>query len=210
MKRIIYLIRHAEAEKLKNRYLTSQESQAQNEKLALTLEGIKQAEELVKIEELQNVTKLWSSNYTRAIATAEYIAKEMDLDINVDKNFGERKLGDLTALEELGKTKKYKYTTEQLLDNNLKNIDGESRKEVEERIYNATMKLLDSTLSETIAVVSHGAAIKFLLMKWCTLNNNFDIMYDGKVICTEDYANTKIIKLIFEEKTLINIENIPK
>lgn len=210
MKRNIYFIRHAKAEKLKDKYLSSQESQLQNEKLTLTLEGIKQAEELIKIEELQKITELWSSNYERTMATASYIAKKLGLDIKVDASFGERKLGDLNALENLGKTKKYKYTTEQLLNKDLKNVDGESRKEVEERMYDAIMRILENTVSENIAVISHGAAIKFLLMKWCTLDKYFNIIYNEKVICTEDFANANIIKLIFEEKTLINIENISK
>ena len=51
--------------------------------------------------------------------------------------------GDLRSLRELGKCKSNSFTIEQLLDENLKNIEGESRKEVFERmekIFNIILK----------------------------------------------------------------------
>lgn len=76
--------------------------------------------------------------------------------------------------------KKYKYTTAQLLDENLKNEGGESRKEVTERMTKALNRILNKYCGKRVAIVSHGAAINYLLMKWCTFNENQKIEYNGE------------------------------
>lgn len=88
----IYLIRHSEQLKIKNRSCVSESSQISNEKIILSVEGEKKAEELSKIKELSNIDALWSSNYIRAIATAKYIANRNKIEINIDENLNERKL----------------------------------------------------------------------------------------------------------------------
>ena len=85
----IYLIRHSEQLRLKN---DEEESQIANEKIILSVEGEKKAEEISKLSELQNIDVLWSSNYVRALSTAKYISLENNIEINIDKNFNERKL----------------------------------------------------------------------------------------------------------------------
>lgn len=86
----IYLIRHSE--QLKTKIDIQEDSQIANEKIILSVEGEKKAEQISKLEELKNIYELWSSSYVRAISTAKYIAKENNLEINIDKNLGERKL----------------------------------------------------------------------------------------------------------------------
>lgn len=85
----IYLIRHSEQLRLKN---DEEESQIANEKIILSVEGEKKAEEISNLSELQNIDVLWSSNYVRALSTAKYISLENNIQINIDKNFNERKL----------------------------------------------------------------------------------------------------------------------
>ena len=125
-----------------------------------------------------------------------------NLNINIDEKLGERKLGNLEKLRILGRNKKYSYTIEQLLDENLKNTGGESRKEVTKRMEQAFNKILSDNIGKRVAIISHGAAIKFLLMKWCKLNKCAEIEFRNKVII----LNTPgILKLIFENKKLIDI-----
>ena len=85
----IYLIRHSEQLRLKN---NEDESQIANEKIILSVDGEKKAEEISKLDELKNIDVLYSSSYVRAIATAKYIALENNIEIIIDKNFNERKL----------------------------------------------------------------------------------------------------------------------
>lgn len=89
---IIYLIRHSEQLKIKGKYLSSENDQIKNEKIILSIEGERKAKELSEKEALKNIDVLYSSDYVRAIATAKYIANKNNIDINIDKRLGERKL----------------------------------------------------------------------------------------------------------------------
>lgn len=198
----VYLIRHAEQLKEDGIKNINEDTQISNEKIPLSAKGEKQAENVSNIKELNNIYTLWSSNYVRAISTAKYIALNNKIDINIDEKLGERKLGNLKKLRILGRNKKYSYTIEQLLDENLKNTGGESRKEVTKRMEQAFNKILSDNIGKRVAIISHGAAIKFLLMKWCKLNKCAEIEFRNKVII----LNTPgILKLIFENKKLIDI-----
>ena len=88
----VYLIRHSEQLKIMNKIVKNEESQISNEKIILSVEGEKKAQEISKLKELSNIDILWSSNYVRAIATAKYIAKQNNIEINIDESFNERKL----------------------------------------------------------------------------------------------------------------------
>ena len=105
----------------------------------------------------------------------------------------------------MGKGKKNTFTTEQLLDINLKNIGGESRLEVSKRIQEAFNEVLIENQGKNIAIVSHGATLKFLLMDWCTLNENYQLEFKEKEI---NLNSPGIIRLVFEGKTLKDLTQI--
>ena len=88
----VYLIRHAEQLKIKNKIVKNENSQISNEKIILSVAGEKEAEKISELEELKNIDMLWSSNYARAISTAKYIAEKNNIEINIDESFNERKL----------------------------------------------------------------------------------------------------------------------
>lgn len=89
---VIYLVRHSDQLKHSANYQSKDNEQIKNEKIILSVEGEKKAEKLSKHEELQNIDVLYSSNYTRAIATAKYLALENNIQISIDERLGERKL----------------------------------------------------------------------------------------------------------------------
>lgn len=99
----IYLIRHSEQLKIKNKIIENEESQISNEKIILSVEGERKAKEISKLKELSNIDILWSSNYVRAISTAKYIANQNHIEINIDENFNERKLRRFKKFREVGK-----------------------------------------------------------------------------------------------------------
>ena len=88
----IYLIRHSEQLKINNPSVKHENAQINNEKIILSVDDEKKAEKISKLKELSNIDVLWSSNYVRAIATAKYIAKQNNIEINIDERFNERKL----------------------------------------------------------------------------------------------------------------------
>ena len=91
---------------------------------------------------------LFSSSYSRAIATAKYIAYINNIDINIDERLNERKLGDLNELKSLGKSKKLSFTKEQLLNENLKTKYGESHFEVKKRMQNFITDILNNYIKK--------------------------------------------------------------
>lgn len=88
----VFLIRHSEQLRIESQNNKMEDSQISNEKIILSVEGERKAEEMSHLKELKEVEVLWSSNYVRAISTAKYIANQNKIEINIDKNFNERKL----------------------------------------------------------------------------------------------------------------------
>lgn len=103
--------------------------------------------------------------------------------------------GDLDELAELGKVKKNPYTIEQIIDRDLKCTNGESMNDTKNRFEEKINEVINNNLGKRLAIVSHGAAIKFYLMNWCELIGK-DIEYKGNIIKVE---SPSITKLIFDE-----------
>jgi probable phosphoglycerate mutase len=206
---IIYLIRHSDRLKKYGIFNAQEDDQIRNEKDILSIDGEKKAKKLSKKSYLKNIDCLWSSNHVRSLATAKYIASENNIDINIDSRFGERKLGDLVTLKQMAIGKVNDYATDQLLNPNLKNKDGETNYEVMERMFDGVSYLLDINSNKKIVIVSHGAAIKFLLMKWCTYDHeSASILYKGKFICNRKIEPTDCIRLTFKDKELVSIKKM--
>ena len=117
--------------------------------------------------------------------------------------------GDLDELAELGKVKKNPYTIEQIIDRDLKCTNGESMNDTKNRFEEKINEVINNNLGKRLAIVSHGAAIKFYLMNWCELIGK-DIEYKGNIIKIE---SPSITKLIFDEnmqlKEMYNIYKTP-
>ena len=133
----IYLIRHSKPLKVNNA-LNDDSLQIQNEKSSLSIEGEEIAQERLYNKEFDNVDVLYSSNYVRTMQTAKYLAKKNNLEINIVSDLGERKFG-IDSWDQLPEN----FERKQFLDENYKIGDGESQKEVSNRMYSAIMKILD-------------------------------------------------------------------
>ena len=59
----VYLIRHSEQLKIMNKIVKNEESQISNEKIILSVEGEKKAQEISELEELDKIDTLWSAFY---------------------------------------------------------------------------------------------------------------------------------------------------
>lgn len=89
---IIYLIRHSEQYRDCIYNFSSDSECVKNEKIILSVDGEKKAQLFAEQEELKKIDAIYSSNYTRAMATAKYIALNNNLKMNIDNRLGERKL----------------------------------------------------------------------------------------------------------------------
>lgn len=116
----VYLIRHAEQLKIKNKIVKNESNQISNEKIILSVAGEKEAEKISELEELKNIDILWSSNYVRAISTAKYIAEKNNIEINIDESFNERKLRKFKKFRRVGKNKKRIFYNRTIIGRNIK------------------------------------------------------------------------------------------
>ena len=163
---IIYLIRHAETVQENGIRNTNEESHIINEKEILSVHGEEQSKRLSENTELNNIDVIWSSSYTRAKATAKYIANNNNLPINLDSNLNERKLGNLKELGEFMKDKKTRDPSqEQLLDRKFKTTDGESAEDTKKRMNEFFDRILKEYEGKKIAIVSHRRFNKIFLIK---------------------------------------------
>lgn len=201
----IYLIRHSIQLRENGNMNVVDSDQIINEKIILSIKGEEAAKKISKLEELKNVDAIYSSSYVRAKGTAKYITYKNNIDINIDFRLNERKIGNLDELKKLGNIYRHTFTEEQLLDIKFKNTDGENREEVNLRFSSFMNKILNNYQDKRIAIVSHGAAIRYYLMNYCTLNEDIKLEYNDNIL---DFSSPSIIKLTFDKLDLVNIENI--
>ncbi len=203
---IIYLIRHAETVKENGIRNTNEDFQSINEKEILSVQGEEEARKLSKNIELKNLDAIWSSYYTRAKATAKYIAYENNLQYNLDKRLSERKLGNIEDLAKFMNNKETRDPSrEQLAFPEFKTRDGESANDTNKRMNEFIGELLEKYKGKRIAVVSHGGAIKFYLLSYCSVNEKLNLEYKGKEL---NITSPCLLKLIFKGNKLVELKKI--
>ena len=200
------MIRHAETVEEKGIRNTCEAFQMINEKEILSIQGEEQSKRLSNNIELQNLDVIWSSNYTRAKATAKYIAYKNKLQYNLDKRLCERKLGDLEDLARFMTDKETRDPSrEQLAFPEFKTRDGESANETNKRMNEFIREILEKYEGKRIAVISHGGSIKFLLLSYCKVNKNLNLEYKKNELCINSPC---LLKMTFRQNELLNLEQI--
>ena len=200
----IYLMRHSMALKNINNDYNNESLQLQNEKMPLSIEGEELASNISKESELQNIDVVISSNYVRAMSTAKYISNANNVNLIVNSAFGERKFG-INSWDELPSD----FGLRQNNDENYKVGDGESQKEVRERVYRALIDDIDEYKDKRVVIVSHGSAILWLLKQWCDIDlKNKCIIFNDKLILYDNIFNCTTFKLEFDDKKLVNINKV--
>lgn len=205
----LYLIRHSTKEKNYGIVDNVDSKQIQDEKRILSCEGEKQALLLSQNEELQNIDVVWTSNYVRAIQTGKYICEKNNLAINISLAFDERHYG--TFGEDCIKEE---FWINQFKNNELKNVDGESGIEVQNRMDAKITDIINNNKDKRIAIVCHNACILFYLLKYCKLENaelnkRLTISFNNKVLIKDGIMKApSIMKLEFDDNKLVDINYI--
>ena len=207
----IYLIRHSTKFNVKEdieSYNTTDNKQLKTEKNMLTIEGEKRAEILSKQEEMQNLDKVYCSNYTRAMQTAKYLIYENNLKLNIDERFNERRIGYPD------KEKHPDFFSLQYWDKEFRNPEGENQIEVNKRMTEGFWDVVNNNRGKRVAIVAHGTSISFLLMNWCKLvdvqqNLLRCFEFKGKQIINRRYYAPEVFKVIVNDKDeIIDVSNI--
>ena len=208
----VYLIRHSEKYRNFNNIINDDSFQLFNEKIILSINGEMLANKLANMEEMSNIDVVFASNYVRSIGTAKYIAYRNKIDVNIDKNFGERIYG-INSIDGIIDD----FNVKQWNDIDYKLPNGESRRDVTNRMYNALIRVINDYKNKRIAIVSHGTAISFLLDKWCDVFVNYNndnkmntkIVFKNKIIFDNNISAPCVFKIVFDgNNNIISIENI--
>lgn len=203
---IIYLIRHAETVEENGIRNTNEDFQMINEKEILSIKGEEEAKKLSENAELQSIDVIWSSNYTRAKATAKYIANKNNLQYNLDKRLCERNLGNLEDLAKFMSDKETRDPSrEQLAFTEFKTRDGESANDTNKRMNEFMDEILEKYKEKRIAIISHGGAIKFYLLSYCKINEKLNLEYNEKELLI---TSPCLLKMTFRNNKLMNLEQI--
>ena len=112
--------------------------------------------------------------------------------------------GDLAELNALEEELDRPYTIEQMLNPKLKCINGENMEEVKARMDNSIKRILNENVGKKVAIISHGAAIKFFLMNWCKLSGAY-LYYKENCIRVNSPG---VMKILIEDGSVVNIETI--
>lgn len=196
----VYLMRHSITEKVN--YLDDNDNLlVKNQKQILTIEGEELARKVSGNKIFSNIDIVIASNYVRAMATAKYFTNGKS--INIIKDFGERLFGvdDYSDIPD-------DFYKRQLEEDDYKIGKGESQREVRERMSMALSRVINDNRGKSILIVSHGTAIIFLLKKWCSVKENKYLLYKNKVILENNCKNCETIRLVFNNKELIEVDNM--
>lgn len=196
MKTII-LIRHSEP--IRDRTIPTSE-------LPLSEQGHMKAQELFSLDVFRSVDAVYTSPYRRAYSTAEKLSEHL----MIDERFRERELGNPNTLNA-------EFWNRQYEDHNYKNVAGESLNDTKERMTSAIYQIL-STMQDgnTVAIISHAAAICAFLLNWCTIEVIDEqkklrkITYQGDVVMNGIIATPSAFVLEFEDEQLCRIKYINK
>lgn len=200
---IIYLTRHTKPDKTK--YKKSSNELEQNKTIELSEEGKIKAQKFFKKQEFKTIEKIYTSDYIRAQETGKLLNKP----ITIDKRLGER----ISGIPDLSLTPN-EYFYKQIKDKNYKFRKGESRSEIETRMYDALMDIITKNQNKQTLVITHGTSMTFLLMKFTDIeitdiNKKIrKIKYKNKIIFENKFDYLETFKLTFKEKELINIESV--
>ena len=206
---IIYLIRHSE--RISHSYIESINSTdsllVQNEKDILSVNGERKARKLAKLEELQDVNKVYISKCVRTFETAKYLLERLNLKANIDERLDERRVGKPNEGEYPD------WFIRQYKELDFKTDGGESRRDVLKRMNEVIDEIVTNNKNKKIAIFSHGYAICFYLLQFANLDyidqkKNLKMTYKNNILLDGTLNAPEVFKLIFNNKELISIENI--
>lgn len=180
----IYLVRHADST-----YTPEELTRPLSQK------GLQDAKGITEILLQENITHIVASPYKRAIQTVEGLATSLNLDINIEENFKERKL----AVQPVGDFESSVKRVWQ--DFNFSFEGGESGNNAQLRGVQALQRILKHQAGGNIIIGTHGN-IMVLIMNY--FNKSYDYNFWRNLEMPDIY------KLSFEDEMLIKVHHLWK
>ena len=154
----IYLVRHGENDWVKKNRLAGW-----IDGVHLNENGRKQARSVAKRLAPLPISAVYSSPVTRCVETAEYIARQRQLDLIELEDIGEVRYGDWEGKKVKKLTKEKLWFVVQFFPSRLRFPNGEALREVQFRAVQALERLCTRHPEDSIVVVSHADVIKLVL-----------------------------------------------
>ncbi len=146
MKTNVYFVRHAQPDFLIKDDCIRPLSKKGNE------DTMKVTEALMD----KNITSIYSSPFKRSVDTIKDFAESTGLEIKIENDFRERKVGEWV---EDFKT----FSQKQWEDFDFKLDGGESLREVQERNISALFEVINNNLGKRVAIATHGTALSTII-----------------------------------------------
>lgn len=178
----IYFVRHANSS-----YTPEELNRPLSEK------GIKDAQKVTELLSQENITRVVSSPYKRAIQTVEGTANHFGLAVSIDEGFRERKLADSSIINFDEIILKYWEDFDFSLP------EGETGYAAQDRGVHSLKNVLSTYCGENIVVGTHGN-IMVLIMNYYDKKYNYSFW--------EKLNMPDIYKLSFENEVLIDVKHI--
>jgi len=155
----LLLVRHGETE------LNSAERFWGHTDVELSATGVRQAERLRDRLATQNIDVIYTSNLSRALATAKIIASLHQADIVPCAELQEINFGKLEGLTFKEISRLYPEIVQSWYDRSLtfKFPGGESGKELDNRVTKFLSKLEKRSPDETMLIVAHSGVLRMLV-----------------------------------------------
>ncbi|MBE6458801.1 MAG: histidine phosphatase family protein [Alphaproteobacteria bacterium] len=164
MRKDFYIFRHGQTD-----YNKERRWQGSGIDIDLNEEGVAQAKRLAMKLEHCGLEYIYSSNLQRALHTAQIVASQLQIGVDVIPDLREVCLGKAEGLLKSEVAVKYAQIFEDWYNEkenmNVRFPNGESKEEAQTRMFAVLENLLKQTY-KTIGIASHGGAIRYLLYKF--------------------------------------------
>lgn len=170
----------------------------------LTIEGEEAALKISKEKYFEDISKIYSSFYSGAIATAKYLSAKLDMEVNLVEELNDLKVGILgtKSMPMLKGIQEREFT--------YKLEEGESLLEVSERMDKAIKNI--ASHNENAAIFTHKRAILAFLLKYTKVDYNLDdnliLLYNNEIIYDDNDNLYDIYELEINDHHIVNIKLI--
>lgn len=169
--------------------------------IELTARGLRQASLVAERLKEYEISAVYSSDLTRATKTAEYIANQYGLPVNISQDFRELCFGEWEGLTYDGIQERWSGTMKELFQHpaDIRIPGGETFQELQERATHGLSQVIKQHAGQTVAIVSHGGTIRTLFCSILNihLNHLWNIRQDNTAVNIIDYyPETTVVSLV--------------
>lgn len=165
--------------------------------VALNEEGLRQARLVGERLAGEKLSAVYSSDLSRAMATAKAIAGHHRLPVTPIPELREIKFGDWEGLTYTGINEKWPDEMARLFTHaaELQIPGGESFSQVKERAVRTIARLAEEHQGENIAIVSHGGTIRTIICAALNIHLNYlwNIQQDNTAVNIIEYRNGRVM-----------------